>query len=270
MIRVGPAGYPPGSKGPVDAVERAAAMGFSALEVQFVRQVRMDAAKAEEAGRRARELDVALSAHAPYYINFCSSDPSTRDKSLEWVMRSARLCHVLHAGPVVVHAASYSKKGPGECTAMVLDALGRCRAKMEDEGMGSVQIGLETMGKKGSWGTLEEIEGVVGQLEGVVPVLDFAHLHARGGGSLKRVQDFQQVLDGVISFHKGGLHCHFSCIEFTEQGERRHLPLEAKQPDYRRLVKPLREVASDVTLISETPPPEDGARAMLGMLRRKK
>jgi deoxyribonuclease-4 len=153
---------------------------------------------------------------------------------------------------------------------MVLEALRRCRAMMEEEGAGSVQIGLETMGKKGSWGTLEEIEDVVGQMQGVVPVLDFAHLHARGGGSLKQARDFQRVLEEATAFHKGRLHCHFSCIEFTEQGERRHLPLEAKQPDYRYLVRPLRKVGSEVTLISETPPPEDGARDMLAMLLSRK
>lgn len=251
-------------------MERAAAMGFSALEVQFVRQVRMDEAKAEEAGRRARELDVALSAHAPYYINFCSSNEETREKSVEWVMRSARLCHVLRAGPVVVHAASYSNRAPDECSAMVLALLRRCRSQMLDEGIESVQIGLETMGKKGSWGTLREIEEVVGQLEGVVPVLDFAHLHARHGGRLRTERDFEQVLSEASSFYDGRLHCHFSCIEYTEQGERRHLPLEAKEPDYQILVKLLRDGAFDITLISETPPPQDGARAMLRMLRAKK
>jgi deoxyribonuclease IV len=254
----------------LDAVERTVAMGFSALEVQFVRQVRMDEAKAAQAGRRAIELGVALSAHAPYYINFCSSDPVTREKSVEWVMRSARLCHVLGAGPVVVHAASYSGKAPDECSALVLAALERCRAMMRDEGIGSVQIGLETMGKKGSWGTLDEIDEVLGQVEGVVPVLDFAHLHARSGGGMRTRRDFEQILERAASIHDGRLHCHFSCIEFTKQGERRHLPLAARQPDYRLLVKLLLDSAYDVTLISETPPPEDGARDMLRMLRGQK
>jgi len=77
------------------------------------------------------------------------------------------------------------------------------------------------------------------------------------------------VLDDLTSFYRGKLHCHFSCIEFTGQGERRHLPLSAMQPDYRPLVKLLRQRGTEATLISETPPPEDGAKQMLRLLRAK-
>jgi deoxyribonuclease-4 len=270
MIRVGPAGYPSGSRGPVDAVERVAALGFSAMEVQFVRQARIDEAKAAEAGLLAAKLGVTLSAHAPYYINFCSSNQATREKSMVWLLKSARLCHILGAGVVVVHAASYSGAGPERCSATVIRALRKCRDQMLEEGMGEVEIGLETMGKKGSWGTLEEIKEVMGGLEGVIPVLDFAHLHARGGGALGTRRDFQKVLDEVRAFYSGRLHCHFSCIEYTDQGERRHLPLEAKEPDYRHLAGILKERALDATLISETPPPEDGAKGMLRLLKGRR
>ena len=141
---------------------------------------------------------------------------------------------------------------------------------MSDEGIDDIKVGLETMGKKGSWGTLPEIKEVMGEVEGVVPVLDFAHLHARSGGSLRGRQDFEKVLDEVRSFYDGRLHCHFSCIEYTEQGERRHLPLAARQPDYRHLARIMKERAMDATLISETPPPEDGAKEMLRLLKGRR
>ncbi len=251
-------------------MERVAAAGFTALEVQFVRQARMDEAKAAEAGRRAKDLGVVLSAHAPYYINFCSANQTTREKSFDWLLKSARLCHILGAWVVVVHAASYSGAGPEECSAKVEEALGQCRERMSKEGIGDVSIGLETMGKKGSWGTLREIKDVMASVDGVVPVLDFAHLHARYGGSLRAQKDFEQVLDEVASFYSGRLHCHFSCIEYTEQGERRHLPLEAKEPDYRHLARILKARKSEATLISETPPPVDGAKGMLRLLKAKR
>ncbi len=266
MIRVGPAGYPSGSKGPMDAVERAAALGFTAMEVQFVRQARMADEKALAAGHRAEELGVLLSAHAPYYINFNSPDQLTREKSEEWVMKSARICHRLRAGVLVVHAASYSGASSAKCTAKVIHALERCRAKMDAEGIRGVLLGLETMGKKGTWGTIEEIGVVIAKVDGVVPVLDFAHLHARSGGALRTRKDFQRVLSQVFRFHQGRLHCHFSCIDFTEKGERKHLSLEAKEPDYRSLVAALGGMKGELTLISETPAPEEGARAMMSLL----
>jgi deoxyribonuclease-4 len=267
MIRVGPAGYPEGSKGPVDAVERVRAMGLDALEVQFVRQARMAEQKAAALGTRARSIGVALSAHAPYYINFNSDNKETVRKSSEWVMKSARLAGLMGAEIIVIHAAAYSGK-PKRATDTVVKGIGRCRDSMEKEGIEGVRLGLETMGKKGSWGTLDEIEEVQAKVDGVVPVVDWAHMHARGGGWFDSEERFLEVLDRAGAMADGRLHCHFSCIEYTEAGERKHLELKAKDPDYGLFVDAVQEWNGDLTLISETPSPEEGAKQMAGMLSR--
>jgi deoxyribonuclease-4 len=269
VIRVGPAGYPEGSKGPRDAVERAAGRGFSALEVQFVRQAQMSEEKAQEAGARAKQLDVLLSAHAPYYINFNSADRETVEKSHDWVMRTARIAHRLGAVIIVVHAAAYAGRSAEEATAAVVAGVQRCRSAMDEEGVGDVLLGLETMGKRGSWGTVQEIGEVMRKVRGVVPVVDFAHLHARSGGGLRTAEDFSAVLDEVAAIHRGRLHCHYSCVEFTEAGERRHLPLSKKQPDFALLANALEGRKMELTIISETPDPEEGATLMMGHLIRK-
>ena len=95
MLFVGPAGYPEGSKDPLDALERVKALGLNALEVQFVRQARMGEEKARNIGKRARKLGILLSAHAPYYINFNSRNRDTVDKSVKWVLRPAEIAHNL-------------------------------------------------------------------------------------------------------------------------------------------------------------------------------
>lgn len=268
MIRIGPAGYPEGSRGPTDAIARTAAMGFSALELQFVRQARMADDKALEAGKKAKELGVALSAHAPYYINFNSRSSETVEKSHEWVMKSARIAHRLGAEVIVVHAAAYAGRTAGESTSAVVAGVQRCRQAMEREGIDEVRLGLETMGKKGSWGTIQEIGQVMSQVDGVVPVVDFAHLHARAGGALRTKEDFLAVLAEVGAIHRGRLHCHYSCIEFTSAGEKRHLPLKEKQPDFKLLVSALKGRKADITIISETPHPQEGAAEMLSQLKR--
>jgi len=266
MIRVGPAGYPEGSKGPVDAVERCAKLGFNALEVQFVRQARMAEDKAIALGKRANELDVLLSAHAPYYINFNSLNPETVRKSREWVLKTVRLAHLMKAYVVVIHAASYSGGEPSKATRAALTGLRECRRTMEQEGTEEVLLGLETMGKRGSWGTLAEIADVSSQLQGTVPVVDFAHLHARSGGGLDSVERFRAVLEEACSMCNGRLHSHYSCIEFTEAGERRHLTLGERQPDFSLLVQALKGWKGELTIISETPAPENGAREMVVQL----
>jgi deoxyribonuclease-4 len=254
----GPAGYPAGSKSPVDALDRVRKLGLNALEVQFVRQARMDEGKAREVGAKAEELGVLLSAHAPYYVNFNSVDRATVRKSGEWVIKTARIAHQLGAWVIVIHAASYVGKDPKVATKSVVRGMRRCREKMNRENLRPM-LGLETMGRKGAWGTLQEIGKVMEEVDGVVPVLDFGHLHARDGGRFRSVADFREAVDEVRSIYGGHLHCHFSCIEYTQSGERRHLPLNAKDPDFSLLAKVLVTERENVTMISETPSPEKGA-----------
>jgi deoxyribonuclease IV len=266
MIRVGPAGYPVGSKGPIDAVERAQVAGFTALEMQFVRQARMQESIAVEAGAKARELGLSLSAHAPYYINFNSTNPETVNKSEQWVLLTARIAHWLGAKVIVMHAGVTQDNDRKGCTEQVAKGISSCRDKLKEEGIGDVLLGLETGGKKVAWGTLEEVRSVMDQVEGVVPVIDFGHLHARSDGGMRTQGDFQNVLDEYHRIYGGPLHCHFSCIEFTEAGERRHLPLDRKQPDFALFADCIRDGELDVTIISETPEPEEGAKEMQRIL----
>ncbi len=194
MLFIGPAGYPPGSADVVDAVRRTHDLGLNALEVQFVRNVQMAEDKAHDARILAERLGVRLSAHAPYYISLNSPSGETVAKSREWILRAARAAHALGAWIVVVHAASYSGSSSAAVTDKVVKELTKCREVLDME-RNPVVIGLETMGKKGQWGTLGEIQEVMGRVEGVQPVVDFAHIHARSGGSLRGEEDFQAVFE---------------------------------------------------------------------------
>lgn len=266
MLYVGPAGYPPGSKGAVQAVEKVKALGLNALEIQFGRGVNLSDEKSLELGRRAKELGVAMSAHAPYYINF-NSDQAGRAKSEDWLLRSLRAATLFSGRIVVVHAASYMGCSPEKATAAVAESLRSVRKVMDQESLTPI-IGLETMGKVGSWGTLKEIAEVMRQIDGVEPVPDFAHIHARGQGCLRTEKDFRAALDEALTIHPGRLHCHFSCIEYTSKGEKRHLLLESRDPDFAHLSALLTGCGRDVTIISETPDPSGDAVRMREMLER--
>jgi len=265
MIFVGPAGYPSGYRDPLHALQMVTDLGLNAMEMQFVRQARMGEEKARSIGKRARELGILLSVHAPYYVNFNSNRRETVDKSVEWVVRTCQIADHLGALIVVIHAASYGTRSVPETTTAVIDGIDRCLGALSDEGI-RVRLGLETMGKKGAWGRLEEIEEVMEGVEGVVPVLEFGHLHAICGGCLRTEEDFARMLEKCGAFYGGHLHCHFSCIEYSDKGERRHLRLDRKEPDFRALVGPLSSMKRDVTIISETPAPAEDAVIMRKML----
>jgi deoxyribonuclease-4 len=261
----GPAGYPEGSKGPLDALERIRALGLNALEVQFVRQVMISEEKARLVGEKGRDSGILLSVHAPYYINFNSPNKETIKKSVEWVLKSARAADAMGAWIVVVHAGSYGTASPEVATKNIIRGIKSCRKKLEDEGIG-VYIGLETMGKKGYWGTPQEIAKVVEEIEGTCPVIDFAHLHARSDRGIKTEEDFERLIRYFEEIYNGHLHIHFSSVEFTGAGEKKHLPLDAKSPDFALLAPCLKKRSYDITVISETPLLEKDAAKMKEIL----
>ncbi len=256
MIRTGPAGYPEGSRSPADAIRRVKADGLSALEVQFVRNVQINPQRAEEARSEAEKSGVLLSAHAPYYINLNSPSPETRAKSEDWVLRAMRGAEAFGAWIVVVHAATYG--GDAErCTGNVIDSLRRIKEAASTESLQAV-IGLETMGKKAAWGTVPEILEVMDEVPGVLPVVDFAHLQARGPPL--SAEGLRALLG---SLHKvPRLHCHLSGIEFTPAGERKHLRL-GEGLDHMMVLDALRESGTEATVICESTSPMEDAQVML-------
>ncbi len=257
-MRFGPAGYPPGSKTPKDGLNTTRSLGLDALEVEFVRGARISPEKAQEVGSIAKELDIRLSCHAPYFISFNSESPETRDKSIDWVMDTVRAAHNLGAYLIVIHAASYGKS-PETATDSVIEGLTKCRNIMDDEGINDVILGVETMGKKGQWGTLREIGDVMGSVDGVHPVLDVAHVHARDGGWLRSENEMRSLTDEFFNLSGDIAHFHISCIKYGDKGEISHLPLEAKDPDLQCLANVLKDSKHDCTFICESPLQEQDA-----------
>ncbi len=252
MIYLGPGGTPHGVKGTKSSMEYLAEEGLNAMEVQFVRGARMKESTAKDIGEEAGKHDILLSIHAPYYINLNSEKDDIIEKSKERIMKSSRLADKMGAWIITVHAGYYSGMSSEEATEIIGDNVVECAEKIKEEDL-DVKIGLEQMGKEKSWGTLDEIAKVTKRTDVAVPVLDFAHYHARYGGALKSEEDLRDLLQRYESIHDGPLHSHFSSIEYTDKGEKEHLNLEEYEPDFRKLAPLLKEKDYDITIICETP-----------------
>ncbi|MCL2712419.1 MAG: TIM barrel protein [Methanomassiliicoccaceae archaeon] len=268
-MHFGPAGYPEKSKDPQDAMNIVREMGLDALEMEFVRGARISEAKAKEIGTLAAKFNIRLSAHAPYFVSFNSETPETREKSIPWVTDTAKAAHHLGAYIVVIHAASYGKE-PLKATDSVMNGLIRCKEVMDDENIKDVILGLETMGRPATWGTLKEIEKVMDNVTGVRPVLDVAHVHSRGNGALRTEKDMKDLTDEFFSLAGGRPHFHISCIEYSEKGEKKHLPLSAADPDMSLLANVLDDAKEDCTFICESPLLEQDALVFKHMFPRFK
>lgn len=253
-IRIGTAGRPASAKEPgtVGGIRRVAELGLNALEVQFVRGVNMGPGLAKECGETARLMGVALSVHAPYYVNLCSREKSaaSRKRILDSCLRAEKM----GANPVVFHPGYYSGE---KSYAMVRDACRDMASKT------SATLGLETTGKVSQFGTLDEILGICSEVGSCVPVVDYSHLYARTAGTVNYEDVFKKI-------HKAGykhLHCHVSCVKWSRAhdgggNELAHLPWDAREPDLDGLMALIKKQKMGFTLISESPNLETDALRM--------
>jgi deoxyribonuclease-4 len=262
MIRVGIVGLPHHAKGEgTDAgIRYLCDNGLGAMEVQFVRNVYMTQDSARNASTTAKECGLALSIHAPYYVNFTSKSKATREKSLEWMLKSLRTAEPLGAKIVVCHPA---RDRDAEMLKQGLLELSDIRKK---EGIKAL-IGLETTGDAPEFGSVDDYLDILTEVPGTDIVIDWSHIHARTDGSIKAREDYEAVFDTLKPVKKNNFHMHFSNVEYKNGREVRHLPLDG-QPPFEPLARTLVERALDATIICESPLLEEDALKMKKILDR--
>jgi deoxyribonuclease-4 len=251
-MRIGIAGFPIGcaDKGAVGAVDYLIEKGLQAEELQFVRNVWMKQEGALALADHLKGEDFTLSIHGSYYINLCN--PEKLKPSVNRIVSAMRTGESAGATLVVFHPGFYGSLSQGDAFDRVVEGVELI--KKQTSGL-KINIGLETTGKRSQFGTLEELIEVSNKT-GTLPVIDFAHIHARSNGGLKEVNDFLEIfttLESGLPKYAKRPHCHFSGIEFTEKGERRHLPISSKEPDFSILCKAIKKTGCDPTIICESP-----------------
>jgi len=232
-------------------IKQIAKLGLNAMEVEFVRGVKMSAATAKEVGAVAQELGVRLSAHAPYYINLLSEKAAVVKASQRRILDTIDRADKMGADAVAVHAAYYGKRTPEEAQAEMKHNVGEIVDRMKSSGT-KVVLGLETMAKAATWGTLDEIMELHKKWKAVVPYIDWCHIWVRNNGAI----DYGSIIERL---HKAGIkhiNSHFSNSRYntkTEKWQDIHLPMGKTKPDFDELAKQIIKHKTDITIISESP-----------------
>lgn len=273
----GPAGnsdrfYEEGNKSTLQAFGWLENMGLTAFEYPFGRGVSISRETAEKIAAKAREHHIAVSAHAPYFINLANPDPEKRENSFRYILDAARAVTWLGGQRVVVHVGAVMKLDRAEALKNCAEGLREAYRRLDDAGFAHVHICPETMGKYSQIGDLRETVDFCLLDERLIPCVDFAHLHALTGGGLRGAEDFAKVLDtveavlGVDRARK--MHMHFSTIEYTPAGEKMHRTFAEKKygPRFEYLAPLLKERGYHGTVICECRGTQaDDARAMQQM-----
>ena len=208
-------------------------------------------------GENARAEGIKLSFHTPYFISLSSTEPEKRLKSIDYLYDSARACEALGAGIMIVHTGSAAKIPRETAMAYAAETLRLADRMLEENGF-SVRLGLETMGKLNQLGTLDEVLQLCALSPRFAPVVDFGHMNARERGLFFTEDDYKAVFDRIANTlgpdYADRLHCHFSKIEYTEKGEKRHLTFEDTTfgPDFEPLMDAIAHLGVSPTIISES------------------
>ena len=251
--------------GSVSAIQRIKELGLSALELGWVRAVRVTEQTCAAIQSAGREQDVLISIHAPYFINL-NANADEWLNSRKRLMDSAVYGNLAGATDIVFHPGSYFGNPASQVLPIAIERLGGCLSELRSSG-NQVILRPETMGKSAMLGSLEDTLEMAQALPGVEPCLDFAHLHARpGDGSINTYDEFSRVLEmyGNAMGEKAlqHLHIHLSGIQYGEKGEQEHLPLKDSDLNLEGLFAALAHFHCQGRILCESPIMEDDALYM--------
>lgn len=268
MVLFGPAGTPggffeKGYKKSLQLPQYLDEIGLDLFEYQCGNGVTVGEATARKLGEVFRERGKILSVHAPYFISLSSVEEEKRLNSIGYILKTARAAHWMGAERIVVHSGSCAKISREEALALAKDTLARAVDALKEEGLSHIVICPETMGKINQLGTLEEVLELCKVHESFLPTVDFGHLNARTRGEVNDAVAYGKILD-AIEDHLGEdrmrrMHVHFSKIEYTSGGEKRHLTFEdaVYGPDFEPLADLLVKKNSSAHIICESDNTQD-------------
>lgn len=245
-----------GGKSTLQAPSWLASIGLDAYEYEAGNGIASSAQTLLAIGKEAEKYNIKMSFHTPYFISLSGVEEEKRLKSIRYIAESLEAARLLGAKTIVVHTGSAAKITRDEAMRLAADTLVKTLSAVDTYG---IKIGLETMGKVNQLGTLNEVLELCRIDSTFVPVVDFGHMNAREcGGVFKSSDDYLRVFD-KIDMALGAevattLHCHFSKIEWTGAGEKKHLTFEdtVYGPDFEPLVEAIVKNSLTPTIISES------------------
>ena len=267
MIKFGPSGnslafYDAGHEKTEDSAIWVKELGLDCFEYSFGRGVNMSDKKALELGACFKNAGVEISVHAPYYVNLANPDEEMAQKSFGYILQSAEKVRLLGGKRVVFHPASQGKATREQAVRLTEERLKRLCDEIYRAGLEDIMFCPETMGKLAQIGTVEEITEFCGIDKTLVPCVDFGHVNAREGGSLKTERDYLDRLNFMIAKlgdKMKNFHVHFSKIEYSEKGEVRHLTFEDDKygPEFEPLAAALKKTGLEPYIVCESAGTQD-------------
>jgi deoxyribonuclease-4 len=289
MIKFGVAGYPLAffesefKKDRMKIFEWLRNLGLDAFEAQMTYGPKTKVENCLLMKKLSRDFDIKISVHAAYYIVLTSNDKLKIQRSIETLKRTYELAFLMGSDVIVLHPGPYYKRNPVEVLETLHSNLELFFQNFKESNIG---LFLETAGKKGQLGSVDEILYLSERLKGCYPCIDFGHVHARTGGSLDSKEGidllFNQIKESDAFINDKKIHFHYTPIDYGPKGEISHKAIEdviPHQPElnlfidsnhqkfynprYEYITEKLIKMKNSFTVISETHNSQErGAKAM--------
>ena len=263
MVKFGTAGLDAnftqqGFKKTIEAPIYLEKMGLDAFEYQCGRGVRISEKAAMEFGAACKAKNITLSLHAPYYISMSSLEEEKRLNSIGYILDSAKAVKAMGGSRVIFHSGSCAKMPRDVALAKAVDTMQRIMQALDENGLGDITVCPETMGKVNQLGSLSEVMALCKVDERIIPCIDFGHLNARDLGCIKTIEDYKNIIETmeneIGTDRTKVFHSHFSKIEYTTGGEKRHLTFEDTLygPEFEPLMEIIARKNLSPTIICES------------------
>ena len=285
-LRLGPAGVPLSCKGRtiVEGMDDITSLGLDAMEIQTVRTVQpKNFDQYWQAGILSWNSDIEMNLHGPYYAELLGSRRE-RNRTLTKMEASMQAGKIVNARHLVYHVGPYGEYEPGveaneqvaNIFAGVVERVHQIWGDESDEEDYAAfpwvhkakpsLVGVETSGRQDLWGTVEEVIEVCNHVEGTVPVLNMAHIHARGHGRMRTSEDYSELFEQVRKQYGGKkFYCHFAGIEHRMGNALHYTQIKKSDLKFEPFAEFLAEEGDwlDITIISDSPLLEHDAMYML-------
>ena len=290
-VKLGPAGVPLSCKGRtiVEGMDDIISLGLETMEVQTVRMVAPQHFEQYwQAGVLANKTDFEMNIHGPYYSELLGGKVE-RGRSLAKIEATLQAARTINARHITLHTGHYGDFGRGQAANQqvanvfsgIVDRVHEIWHDDEDEfpvfpwiknGTPS-KIGVETSGRQELWGSLEEVLEVVNHVEGTIPVLNIAHIHARGHGQMRTSEDYGELFDMVReTIGTKEFYCHFSGVEHRTGNAMHYTQIKKSDLNFEPLAEFIVEDGGwlDITLISDSPLLEHDAMYMMQNIEKSR
>ena len=209
-------------KSSADAPRWLREIGLDCYEYQCGKGVHVGEATARRIGLAAAEQGIALSLHAPYFINLANPDPQALQKTIGYITGACLVADWMGAKRVVIHSGALMGRTRREALDIARRSLREVIAACDGAGFGHLTLCPETMGKINQLGDLDEVLELCGLDERLLPCVDFGHLYARSLGADEGAEAMERMLsrmeEALGPDRASRFHSHFSHIEFTLGG----------------------------------------------------